>query len=452
MTEQPAQAKVAVLPYARWLVGVAAHVPVLRVGLILLGVVGTPADLPTLRTVGRHDAFTLYAGVAATAISLRAGTDPADEWWALARAAPGWGKIHAVERLSLLAADRPEIRDWLLREGCANKVMNEYLAYDCATAGHLEAALAVPTIDRALLDGACTIVHALLVGGPARDIADYDGGTRVVADLIRHLAMQATTLSHLETVRAMRRWLREQGRVLAGDGGSAAPREEQSQREIEAQQHYTTMLRERGWTPDVCGDLTEQCRAILAQPRWRAAVRAGFDGDDPREHWLAWGLGPAVGLDLWEDEFTRLRARPSDDMYYVRLVGTRDPERFRRLVRFAEESLPLEQVGTGPANVVFERQEPASQAVGWLVQEMARRRPFSPPLVAAALRSPSVWMRHTALRALAGHPPADWGEPVRAALERSAVDEPDPELRAEIIRLLKQAAEPGTQRSEVRPE
>jgi hypothetical protein len=443
LAEQPVEVKAVLLPHARWLVGVAAHVPVLRVGLVLLGVVGTPTDLPILRLVGRHDAFTLYAGVAATAIALRTGTDPADEWWALARAARGWGKIHAVERLSLLAADRPEIRDWLLREGCANKVMNEYLAYDCAIAGRLEAALATPTIDRALLDGACTIVHALLVGGPARDIADYDGGIRVVADLIRHLAAQAATLSHLHTVRAMERWLRGQSRALAGTSASATRRQEQSQRSIEGQQRYTAKLRERGWTSDVCGELAEECRSILVQPRWRAAVRAGFDNDDPYEHWLAWDLGPAVGLDLWEDEFARLRAQPGDDKYYVRLVSTRDPGRFLRLVRFAEESLPLERVGTGPANAIFEREEPASQAVGWLVQEMAQRTPFSPPLVAAALRSPVIWMRNTALRALAGHPPANWGEPVRAALERSAVDELDPELRSRIHDHLRQATDPG---------
>src|SRR5206468_2384314 len=100
LAQRPTEFAAALLPHARWLVEVAAHVSVLRIGLVLLGFAGTPADLPILRTVGRYDAFTLYAGVAAAAIARRAGDDPADAWWTLARAARGWGKIHAVEHLA----------------------------------------------------------------------------------------------------------------------------------------------------------------------------------------------------------------------------------------------------------------------------------------------------------------------------------------------------------------
>src|SRR5262249_29219722 len=149
---------------------------------------------------------------------------------------------------------------------------------------------------------------------------------------------------------------------------------------------------------------------ILAYPWWPAVVRAGFDSDDGYQLWLAWNFGPALGLDLWEDEFARLRAGAADEEPYVLLAETPDPERFARLVRFAEETLPLERVGTGPANAVFELQEPAFRAVGRLVGAMDDSSAFSPPLVAAALRSPVIWMRNAALRVLAGRSPSEWGE------------------------------------------
>jgi hypothetical protein len=442
---QPAEVLSTLLPHARWLVSVASHVPALRIGLVLLGRVGTPTDLPTIRSVGRHDAFTLYAGIAAAAIARRAGSDPTDEWWALARAARGWGKIHAVERLGRLAPDRSDIQDWLLRDGCANAVMDEYLGYICATVGNLRAALAVSTVDRELLDGASTIVRALLDGGPVEDISDYDDGPAALTELVRHLATQATTLPHLYTVHVTEQWLDEQRLRLSEHGTPAPSRDGQSPRTIEAVERYTSKLRERGWTAELCEELAARCRTVMVYPWWQAAVRDAFDGEDPYAHRLAWRLGPAVGLDLWEDEFARLRGNPIDGSCYTHLTETRDPERFARLIRFAEEALPLERVATGPADALFRPPgEPAFRAVTWLVQAIARRSTFSPLLVATALRSPVVSLRNSAVRALAGHSPTEWGEPVQAALARSLTDEPNAKLRDRVHSLLEQIAHPDT--------
>jgi hypothetical protein len=439
LSEQPAEIASSLRPHARWLVGVASHVPVLRIGLVLLGAVGTLADLPTIRSVGRHDAFTLYAGVAAGAIARRVGDDPTYEWWALARSARGWGKIHAVERLGKIAPDYPEIQDWLLREGCANAVMDEYLGHICATAGNLRGALAVPMIDRGLLDGACTIVCALINGGPALNISDYGDGPAVIADLTRHLAMQASALSHLHTIHTMQQWLGKQGLSLSGTSRPVVNPEGCSPRAIEAEKLYRSKLHERRWTAELCNELGAFCRAVMAYPWWPAEVRRAFDAGDRSEHWLAWRLGPAVGLDLWEDEFARLRVRPLDDYYYAHLTETRDPERLARLVRFAEETLPVDRVATGPADMLLEPPgEPAFRAVSWLVQAMARRAPLSPLLVATALRSPVVRMRIRAVRALANHSSAEWGTPVHAALARSLADEPSSKVRDEIYRLMEQ--------------
>ena len=60
--------------------------------------------------------------------------------WKLAKAVHGWGRIHAVNYLADLTIT-PEIKDWMLREGFRNRVLNEYLAYSCATAGELKQAL-----------------------------------------------------------------------------------------------------------------------------------------------------------------------------------------------------------------------------------------------------------------------------------------------------------------------
>ena len=51
----------------------------------------------------------------------------------VARAYPDQ-QLHVVMD-NYAAHKRPEVRAWLLRHGCDNAVMPEYLAYTCATAG-----------------------------------------------------------------------------------------------------------------------------------------------------------------------------------------------------------------------------------------------------------------------------------------------------------------------------
>src|SRR5258708_7530826 len=60
--------------------------------------------------------------------------------WSLAGSVEGWGRIHAVERLQ--GTDDEEIRDWMVRHGFRNTVMNEYLAWIAATTGRLAGRLA----------------------------------------------------------------------------------------------------------------------------------------------------------------------------------------------------------------------------------------------------------------------------------------------------------------------
>jgi hypothetical protein len=90
---------------------------------------------------------------------------PGQSLWTLAKNVDGWGRIHVVERLA--QTENPHIKDWLLREGFRNSVMYEYLAYTCATAGGLVAALSQGTVDRELLTSTGELLDALIAEGPA---------------------------------------------------------------------------------------------------------------------------------------------------------------------------------------------------------------------------------------------------------------------------------------------
>src|SRR5262245_40823612 len=85
----------AVRPHARWLLQNAAHREPFKLGILLLGLSGTPEDLDDLRNAARHDEFTLFAAVAVGNLL----GDPVDTWWEMARGVHGWGKVQLVGHL-----------------------------------------------------------------------------------------------------------------------------------------------------------------------------------------------------------------------------------------------------------------------------------------------------------------------------------------------------------------
>lgn len=401
--------------HARWLIRHAAHRNPLKFGIALLGVTGDESDLDALRLLARHDEFTLFAAVAAAGHV----SDPVEEWWEMVQRVQGWGKIHLVERLCRHADDYPHIRAWLVRHGCANEVMPEYLALACAVHGELAAALAEDDVDDELLDGAAVILTALLTPySPSGDIDNYADAVSALDSLVRHLDERCSSLRRLDAVRRIDDWL------SVGDDETWASREE------------------AGWTAAVRADLHERCRALLTRPHWPAQVRAAFCGDDDIMRYLAWNLAPAVGIDLWPEAFATLPRMPSDAWLYSCLLDSAAVERVRQVVAFAETHLNLASVATGPADALglgsgFD----THRCVDVLLNRMQQGDVYSESIVAAGLRSPVVRNRHLAAGVLEAVPPPSWGARVVAALRQTAPDEGNDGLKEKWAALLKQLDE-----------
>lgn len=412
----------ALAPHARWLVTEARHRGPAKLGIALLGVSGGPEDLDVIKAFARHDEFTLYCSVAIRNLV----ADPVDALWEVAQAADGWGKIEAVERLAPLVADRPDVKRWLLVDGCSNAVMNEYLGYACATAGELAAALA-GDVDDALLDGACTIVRALCDGGPAEDMHDYAAGPEAAALLLGQLETRCTTLERLDTVIAIRRWLEP-------DPPDADEPDTDGPQHLRAVTNHEARRVEAGWTDDLQARLLATCATILSAPEWPARVRTAFASGERGPEWLAWQIAPDVGVDLWDAAFAMVERGPLDDSRVFRVVHVADRGRRRGVIEWAEANLPLERIATGPDRHLFPGPDIAGigHALTFVVQEMDDPALYSEPLVAAALRAPVISTRNGALNALEARPRAEWGPSVEQALQQSAVDDPDDNVRARV--------------------
>jgi hypothetical protein len=170
-----------------------------KVGVALMGTVAGVDDIDALNVLGVHEEFTLFCAVAIA----RQGADAELRLWQLANRVNGWGRIQLVERLA--GTRSAEIRGWLLREGFRNAVMDEYLAYTCATAGGLDEALQADTVDDALLLGASGIFSALASGGPAEDLGDYAQAEVAVSAWLEHVERRPLLLAHVKALDGLSR-------------------------------------------------------------------------------------------------------------------------------------------------------------------------------------------------------------------------------------------------------
>jgi hypothetical protein len=362
----------------------AQHREPLKLAVALVGRAGGSGDVPLLETLARHDEFSVVAGAALASLL----GDPVQAWWRVGCLAAGWGKVEAVTRLAARPSLPEDVRGWMLRHGCDNEVRPEYLAYACATAGRLEDALA-GLVDDELLDGACTIVRALVNGGPAEDISDYEPGPRVAAAVVELVAERPPSVGRLGAVVDIRRWAED------------------------FEEHVA---------------IAERCGRVLDRPAGRAFVTARLDRPDAAL--AVWPIAEAMGLDPWEPGWRHLQDAPEDSGLYRRLARTPVAARFARLVAFAEHELPLARLASGPRDRLLPPAElrEASLALAALAQEMRPGR-WSAPLVAAALLSPVISTRNAALHALESAEPTSWGGDVRAALRRLALEEPTEAVR-----------------------
>lgn len=391
---------------AIWLAENAAHRNPVKFGIALLGLFENEEAKELLLTLGRHDEFTLYAAVAV----MNGMEDSNRVLFQMAQQVHGWGKIHLVERLK---PDTPEIKAWLLRYGCRNNVMYEYLAYICAVNGELDQALAAEQIDDELFDGAGDILGALLAGGPAEDISDYEQGPQAIAHYLRHARGMASTAGHLLIAANILDFLN------AGE-------DEEVRGKRQAQ----------GWTEPLVTQCREACEAILSNPKWEAIIRAAVEsGQGPGFHE---GVTAAkhLNIDVWDVLYAQLEGNPIQDSHYLWLMGAAEADRIGKLVAFAEECLPLERIASGPGEEMgFGDEFAPHRCLNAILQSLDRYEGMGRPLILAGLNSPVIRDRNMALRALEAWDADAWGEPIVHAVNELLEKEPEESVKERIQQL-----------------
>lgn len=380
-----------------WLAKKAPDREPVKFALALLAFCAQEGDLELFCELGVHEELTYFC-----AVSMQHCMENSEECiWQFAKMLHGWGRIQAIN--CLYETSNPEIKKWLLTEGYKNRIAYEQTAYICATVGELLAALSEPRPDELILIGASEIIAALINGGPAEDIESYVEAPQAVHKLMLHLEHADINLSQFLAVVVIKEYV---SALDISAGGSAA-----------------------AWQK-VKDPILAACDAILQNPDWKHKVEVMLQREDDPDFNNVLAAASFLDVDTWELLFERVRAGKP---YWFHIMKTKDASRIMRVVQFAEETLPLEKIASGPGDELGLSQEfEDRQTLDIVVQGLRHWPGYGTKLIRAALQSPVVRNRNMALYALQEWRREHWEDGIDEQLRELLNQEPNADT-AELI-------------------
>lgn len=409
-SEKIAAAGISSQPYlhdfAKWLAFQSPDRGPVKFGIVLLGLIRDRNDLDPIRTLGKHEEFTLYSAVALSNMS----DNPEQELWELAKSVDGWGRIHLVERLR--GTQNPEIKKWLLREGYKNSIMVEYLAYTCAVAGDLKSELSKPEIDADLLTGAGEMIEALINGGPAEDMDCYGDGAEAVRLYVDHLKTRSgLNLGDFLILHRVKSFVENE----------AAGREERKR---------------KGWTDELRSSLLDDLHQILIDSKWTRLILEKQHSACDLEFWQVDQAASILRIDLWDTHWKRLLENPTDPHCWYNVMKKANSGRIDQIVALAAAKIPLDDIATGPADSLGLGPEyNLHSCLDFILQELDKYPGKGIELIGAGLGSPVTRNRNMAVKALSAWGRDNCPEEIGIMLEQAEREEPNEDTRRAIRNL-----------------
>ena len=371
-----------------------------KLGIALLGLTDLSNEseiIEKLLVLALYEEFTLYVDVAVS--NYQNGNDVL---FKIAQKVEGWGKIHTVERLE---PNSDEIRDWILRNGCVNSVMNAYLGLECAYKGNLINVLRQDSLDDELFESVSVIIEALMDEGPANGISAYEDAAEALQRYLIFAADHAFLVKHLWNILNIQSWL---------EGAEIANR-------------------------DI---LRGMCDKIVMRESWNDSIRNTLNSQDEEQVFYASNAASRLNIDVSDLMLKAIRQDPVKYCGYLSVVY-RNPEYARQLTNLYEEVLPLENMATGMGGFLFpENLAEEHNCLRFLLQELNQYPKMGEKLIQTALQSPVVGERFWACKNL-----QDWSEQLNqnlytfspylhSLLKDTARIEVDSELKKSMKRLL----------------
>ena len=354
---------------------------------------------------GMHNEFSLYSAIALEN-TLSSENDIENTLMKLAQKVDGWGRIQIVERLTNYPLSSAS-KDWLLRAGYQNSIMNEYLAYTCAVAGELDKVLEQESIDNELISSIGEILEALINGGPAEDIYCYDVAAQVCANYLTHLLKQPN-LVDLNILRAVKLI----HNFVAEEVDENTP----------------------NWHEQIKDEIIEKANQFIQQDKWLELIEENLTANNENQFSLAAELYSQYGFDAWPARFEYQKKYNGDQ--WNDLMQSDSISRIQQVIQLANQQYDFAKLATGPTLDDGFGEDDAHYILLLILQELDRFPEVGEDLLLIALKSPLMRHRTMALNAIKAWDRSLWSDNIKTAIQELAIIEPDDEIKEDLAALI----------------
>lgn len=166
---------------------------IVKYGLEMIEVFSEPDEnlKEIIRTLGLCDEFTIFA-----VFNMRQWSNSNDEIFAIAQKVHGWGRIHALERLE--PAD-DQIKKWILREGIANNIVQDYSALVVFDKADIRTLLQSELTEDEL-NSIAVVISSLLNESPVPGISAVGDADKMLLDFLNQVMCHDCSLTLCEVV------------------------------------------------------------------------------------------------------------------------------------------------------------------------------------------------------------------------------------------------------------
>jgi hypothetical protein len=372
-------------------------------GIALLGICQAKDLLSEILKLGLHDEFTVYSAVAI----MHSAEKPNELLWDLAKKLDGWGKVRIVDKLAELDISE-EIREWLILEGYQNSVMDEYLAFTCAVNGKLNERLLPETISKKLFTSSGGIIDALINGGPAEDIHDYEKPAELIANYLRHAQKMNESLRDYLVVRSIKDYLKDLDENKAD------------------------------WSKEMVDNSLSICKDILSNKKWKKKAEEGLYSDDNYIYWNSKQVAGFLGINTHVAVWDRISNNPTDYSLWFDVANQANNETIDKIIDFADKNIPHKDMATGPRDSMmigpeFQKYNALDTVITMLERFPGKGKSF----ILAGLDSPMTRNRNMCLRVLSSWGNDIWSKEIKNALISLEKVEPNSDTKLNIQKVLR---------------
>ena len=173
--------------------------------LLLMRVEKDVSAMEIIKTLALSDEFTLFCLDIITRLE-----NSNEEIFKIAKKVKGWGRVHSI---AYLEATDDEIKEWILEEGCHNKIDPAYTALTCVKKINLLELLDEENISNKKFNAISYLITALLDEGPASGISSLEHKEILIERYLKKAKYLSSTENDYRAVMMIKEYIKDDKKI-----------------------------------------------------------------------------------------------------------------------------------------------------------------------------------------------------------------------------------------------